>query len=77
MRTLWFHIGTPKTGTSALQLFFNMNREKLLALGVTYPDFGLVGNCHHRLGASFYPPEHRPVYIQYDNTDTLDSYARH
>jgi hypothetical protein len=35
-----FHIGQPKTGTSAIQGFFNYNRESLaLNYGVLYPNF--------------------------------------
>lgn len=36
-RTLYLHVGTPKTGTSALQHFFDLNRKILLGKGVAYP----------------------------------------
>ena len=39
---LFLHIGTPKTGTSAIQLFLVTNREALEKKGWTYPDFGFV-----------------------------------
>lgn len=75
MKTLYLHIGTPKTGTSVLQWFFTRNRELLKEYGITYPEFGLVDDCHHRIGASFYPPEFRPYYIQYPDMLTLEEYA--
>lgn len=37
MKTLYIHIGTPKTGSSTLQHFFENNRETLLQKGVYYP----------------------------------------
>lgn len=40
MKTLYLHIGTPKTGTSALQHFFANNRKLLEGKGVYYPDLG-------------------------------------
>lgn len=40
MKTLYLHIGTPKTGTSALQHFFVNNRKLLEEKGVYYPDLG-------------------------------------
>lgn len=73
---LYLHIGTPKTGTTALQWFFFRNRDLLKERGITYPEIGLVGHCHHRIGASFYPPEYRPYYIQYKDTLKLEQYAK-
>ncbi len=40
------HVGFHKTGTTALQASFSEHREKLKALGVTYPNFGQ--KAHHR-----------------------------
>lgn len=40
MKTLYLHIGTPKTGTSALQYFCAGNRKILEEKGVYYPDPG-------------------------------------
>ena len=38
IRTLYIHIGTPKTGTSTLQHFFEDNRAALLQKGIYYPE---------------------------------------
>lgn len=40
MGTLYLHIGTPKTGTSAIQKFLYLNREVLKEQEYCYPDFG-------------------------------------
>lgn len=40
MKTLYMHIGTPKTGTSAIQYFCCQNYNVLLKRGVCYPDLG-------------------------------------
>ncbi len=40
MKTLYLHIGTPKTGTSALQHFCAGNRNILEQKGIYYPDLG-------------------------------------
>lgn len=41
MGKLYLHIGTPKTGTSAIQVFMAKNRNLLKKKGYSYPDFGL------------------------------------
>ncbi len=50
-RTLYLHIGMPKTATTALQHFFALNREVLQNHGITYPASG-NRSAHHRLGWS-------------------------
>lgn len=40
MGTLYLHIGTPKTGTSAIQRFLYLNSEALKKQSFCYPDFG-------------------------------------
>ncbi|ASF47604.1 hypothetical protein [Methylovulum psychrotolerans] len=42
-----FHIGTHKTGSTALQSFLFSNRDMLLKLGILYPTTGLVDKAHH------------------------------
>ena len=39
MKTLYIHIGTPKTGSSAIQAFLSQNREVLTQKGFCYPKF--------------------------------------
>ncbi|MCH5266853.1 MAG: hypothetical protein J1E62_00805 [Lachnospiraceae bacterium] len=40
MKTLYLHIGTPKTGTTAIQYFCHTNYDILLQRGLCYPDLG-------------------------------------
>lgn len=40
MATLYLHIGTPKTGTTAIQNFLPLNKHLLEEQGYCYPDFG-------------------------------------
>lgn len=40
MKTLYLHIGTPKTGTSTIQYFCRLNDEFLLQKGLCFPDLG-------------------------------------
>ncbi|MEQ8651940.1 MAG: hypothetical protein RIC87_05705 [Kiloniellales bacterium] len=48
--TIFFHIGTPKTGTTALQRFLAANRETLAELGYDFPSF-LGEENHAKLAA--------------------------
>lgn len=68
MSTVYIHIGTPKTGTTALQNFLCRNRETLLSQGFLYPLSGrrihpISGHySHHNLAwalsqAKAYNPE--------------------
>ncbi|MBP7002997.1 hypothetical protein [Amaricoccus sp.] len=57
MSRLIIHVGTHKTGTTALQAFLSANRAPLDAMGVHYPDatrFGLgkLGEIHHGVAAA-------------------------
>ncbi|HNQ42500.1 MAG TPA: hypothetical protein PKL22_10415 [Saprospiraceae bacterium] len=49
---IFLHIGMPKTGSSALQQFFFLNRLHLLSKGLYYPLTGLDGWAHHYFPAS-------------------------
>ncbi len=44
MRTIYIHIGAPKTGTSAIQVFLRKNRKKLLKNGILYCNTGMTEN---------------------------------
>lgn len=39
MKTLYLHIGIPKTGTTSIQHFCHENRDILSSNGYFYPDF--------------------------------------
>jgi hypothetical protein len=62
MRKVYLHIGFGKTGTTAIQNFFYLNRDKFLKKGIHYPTAGIKkkgrhGKGHHGLavlgGGSF------------------------
>jgi hypothetical protein len=50
--TIYLHIGTAKTGTSAIQNFIVSNSDRFIENGIYYPKTGRVNNCHH--GIAFY-----------------------
>lgn len=50
--TIYLHVGTAKTGTSALQNFVGENLDRFAEYGYYYPETGRVNNCHH--GIAFY-----------------------
>jgi hypothetical protein len=63
---LVLHIGTRKTGTSTIQLYFSVHRESHLASGVLYPEAGrLTGprgrgcHAHYELAWSLARPDRR------------------
>jgi len=51
-KKLFIHIGTHKTGTSAIQNFLFMNREALRQKGFLYPETGDKAS-HHALASEF------------------------
>jgi hypothetical protein len=65
-RTIYLHIGTPKTGTSALQFGLYTAREELRSHGILYPE-GLI--------ASPDDPKHQPLFnaIRSGNSRALAS----
>ncbi|RIZ55040.1 hypothetical protein AK966_06755 [Vibrio sp. PID23_8] len=42
-KTIYLHIGAPKTGTSAIQYHLENESKYLLKHGFEYPDFGKGG----------------------------------
>lgn len=42
MQTVYLHVGNYKTGTTALQNFFDLNRAQLLRRGVLFPESGYM-----------------------------------
>ncbi len=54
--TTFLHIGTAKTGTTAIQEFIGHNLERFEKAGYYYPETGRVNSCHH--GIAFYWGDH-------------------
>lgn len=69
MSTVYLHIGTPKTGTTAIQQFLLLNRDELGRHGLCYPDFGFryPGVGQYRNGHFLIATE---AYDLIDRTDT-------
>ena len=65
MSTVYIHVGTPKTGTSAIQVFFTKNRKLLKEKGVCYPNLGFdfpginSNRNAHCLNAYIYDENHK------------------
>lgn len=55
MATVYLHIGSQKTGTSAIQQFLLMNEEKLHQEGIAFPSFSIPydSKYRHRRNAHF------------------------
>ena len=49
------HIGSTKTGSSALQMHLALARENLKNVGILYPEEGSKSNAHHVLFAAVHP----------------------
>ena len=61
MKDLYLHIGTHKTGTTALQYFFAMNQVLLKEKGIEYPlPEKMQKKDHRRLAMAFYPNHDAP-----------------
>ena len=65
-KSLFLHIGTHKTGSTAIQNFFFKNRAKLHDYGLLYPELGLEGTGHHKVAwaCGTKRHEHDPAYIK-------------
>ncbi|MGB8425560.1 MAG: hypothetical protein WCD88_07240 [Desulfobacterales bacterium] len=48
-KTLFIHIGTNKTGTSAIQHSLSQKRKELSEKGVLYPNTGCIGDAHYEI----------------------------
>jgi chaperonin cofactor prefoldin len=69
-KKLYIHIGTAKTGTSALQKFFSSNRSVLKKNGVLYPinrGIGATQPAHHRLCWCFRPNQSDSLFSEVEN----------
>jgi LPS sulfotransferase NodH len=60
------HIGSTKTGSSALQVLLYRNREALEAAKVLYPDVGIASAAQHVLWGSIHPTAWRMHNENYD-----------
>jgi hypothetical protein len=68
--TIYLHVGTAKTGTTALQNFFGKNLGRFAEHGYYYPETGRVHDCHH--GIAFYWGNHDAFKKRFDvNEDQL------
>ena len=56
IKSLVLHIGTPKTGTTAIQGFLAHNRKNLIQQKVLYPECGVPENQHTALVKSIASP---------------------
>jgi hypothetical protein len=62
--TIYLHIGTAKTGTTALQNFFGENLERFAEHGYYFPKTGRVHYSHH--GIAFYWGNHDAFKKRFD-----------
>lgn len=49
MKTVYLHIGAHKTGSTAVQNFFSLNRDKLIEKGILYPKFSRHQDLPHHV----------------------------
>lgn len=62
---LYFHLGTPKTGTTALQEFLVSSSESLQKWGLFYPDFG----------NEIFPHVNGYFFLNYPSKQTMDAHS--
>jgi len=55
---VFIHIGSTKTGSSAIQKLLSDNENKLLNSGIFYPSVGRYSSAHHLLFACLHPSAH-------------------
>ena len=71
-RKCLIHVGTHKTGTSAIQSFLSNNNEILERFGYHYPRIGDCG-AHHNIAFSLFDTNRVSVY----GTDTIEKLLQH
>lgn len=79
MKELILHIGSTKTGSSAIQDFLWTNREALEAHGVLYPNIGIAGSAHHLLAAAIHPSAwhmHAADFAEKDRLACFNEFTR-
>lgn len=69
-KTLILHIGSGKTGTTAIQQTFWKNQAALAAAGIAYPKVGAVAGAHHLI--SPFMPSHIAARLGWTSIDTSE-----
>ncbi len=71
MPTLYIHMGTPKTATTSIQMFFVENQERFREKGYSYPLLDFVyphvahrRNGHFLVGRVYYPDKTENVAME-------------
>jgi len=74
-KTIYLHIGVPKTASSTIQKGLFDNQKALSKIGYLYPKAGLMGTNHKNIFFELCSlPEHKPKYsISYGNSESLAS----
>jgi hypothetical protein len=79
MKKLILHIGSTKTGSSAIQSFLWTNRNALADYGVLYPDIGIASSAHHLLAASIHPNAwrmHADFFAEQDRAAVFEEFRQ-
>ena len=67
-KTVYIHIGAPKTGTTAIESFFALNRNSLRKNGYLYPGYGLD---HHEIANEINDTKKNKGDLLHRNSNTL------
>lgn len=68
MRTLYIHIGRPKTGTTSLQQTLQSNQKLLARKGLRYLKTGNWAGAHHQIAAALQSERETPPWIERSET---------